>query len=47
MLALAAGSAFGVILGAVTLLFRDRSGSLLPGILLHWTVFYLLSPYLD
>lgn len=47
MLALMAGAVSGAVLGAGSLLFRNRSGSLLPALLLHWTIFYLLAPYLD
>ncbi len=47
VLALLAGGLLGVVAGAVSLCLRDRSGSLLPVILLHWTLFYLVAPYLD
>ena len=47
ILALLAGGLLGVVFGAVSLLLRDRSGSLLPGILVHWIVFHLVVPYLE
>lgn len=47
VLALLAGGVLGAVYGAVSLLLRDRSGSLLPGILLHWAALYLIAPYLD
>lgn len=47
ILALLAGGLLGAVLGVVSLLLRDRSGSLLPGVLLHWMVFYLVAPYLE
>lgn len=47
LLALLAGALLGAVFGAVSLLLRDRSGSLLPGVLLHWIVFHLIAPYLS
>lgn len=46
ILALLAGGLLGVAFGVVSLFLRDRSNSLLPGILMHWIVFHLVVPYL-
>lgn len=46
-LAFAAGAFLGAVVGAVTLLLRDRSGSILPGFLVQMLVFYLFIPFLE
>ncbi|CAN5207431.1 hypothetical protein BH23CHL1_BH23CHL1_26140 [soil metagenome] len=46
ILALLAGGLLGIVFGSVSLMLRDRSGSLLPGILVHWVVLHLVVPYL-
>jgi hypothetical protein len=47
LLALVAGGVLGAVVGAVSLALRDRSGSILPSILFHLLLFYLLIPFVD
>lgn len=46
-LALLAGGFLGAVVGAISLLLRDRSGSILPGFLVQLLVFYLIIPFVD
>lgn len=46
-LALLAGAFLGAMVGTVTTLLRDRSGSILPGFLVQLLVFSLLIPFLQ
>jgi hypothetical protein len=45
--ALLAGMALGVIAGGVSLLLRNRSGSIVPGILAHWLVLYVVASFFE
>jgi hypothetical protein len=46
-LALLAGGAVGVLAGGVSLLLRNRSGSVLPGILAHWLLLGILPSFFE
>lgn len=47
LLALIAGAFLGAAVGSVSLMLRDRSGSILPGILFQLLLFYLFIPFVE
>lgn len=47
LLALVAGGVLGMLVGAVSLVLRDRSGSILPAILVHLLLFYQVIAFLE
>jgi hypothetical protein len=47
LLALIAGAFLGGAVGSVSLMLRDRSGSILPGILFQLLLFYLFIPFVE
>lgn len=46
-LAFFAGAFLGAVVGVISLVLRDRSGSILPGFLVQLMVFYLFIPFLE